>query len=552
MALDGQVLNDEPAEPTLRILSVFSKQTRTYVVCMIMDANQEQPKWDADSVIVIDHEKKQEPPKIQDNIAIHGAGEDNFFHGLLRPTLIKKVVEELILLGTSACPVATTTFLVFSRSIISMLYLSHMGKSELAGGALAIGFANVTGFSIMKGLCMGMDPICFQAYGAKRFPVLSQIYLKTFFLLLFISIPITFLWLNIEPVLHGLGQDRVITKVAATYLVFSLPELPALAHLLPLRSFLRTQGLNSPATIVATCATILHLPINYFLINYLKLGMKGVALASACFTYNMNIGLVLYLYWSKVAIKPWVTKTNMVSVLNGWGPLLSLAIPSVCSVCLEWWWYEIILFLSGLLENPESCVAATGIIMQLTGIVYVLPFSLSLSISQRVGHELGAGQPARAQWAATIGIFVAFIYGLVIFALYIAFRNVLGILYTNETQILILLSSTLPIMGLAEVGNALQTAACGVLTGSARPKVGVRINIAAFYLIGLPMSIVLAFVLKMGYQGLWLGLVASQAACALLMVYTLINTDWTDQAKRAEELTLAVNKDDTESIELVP
>ncbi|KVI03238.1 Multi antimicrobial extrusion protein [Cynara cardunculus var. scolymus] len=432
-----------------------------------------------------------------------------------------------------------------------MLYLSHMGKSELAGGALAIGFANVSGFSIMKGLCMGMDPICFQAYGAKRFPVLSQIYLKTFFLLLFISIPITFLWLNIEPVLHGLGQDRVITKVAATYLVFSLPELPALAHLLPLRSFLRTQGLNSPATIVATCATILHLPINYFLINYLKLGMKGIALASTCFTYNMNIGLVLYLYRSKVAIKPWITMTNMVSILNGWGPLLSLAIPSVCSVCLEWWWYEIILFLSGLLENPESCVAATGIIMQLTGIIYVLPFSLSLSISQRVGHELGAGQPSRAQWAATIGISIAFTYGLVIFVLYIAFRNVLGILYTNETQILILLSSTLPIMGLAEVGNALQTAACGVLTGSARPKVGVRINIAAFYLIGLPMSIVLAFVLKMDYQGLWLGLVASQAACALLMVYTLIKTDWREQAKRAEELTLAVNKDDTESIELV-
>ncbi|KAL7599937.1 protein DETOXIFICATION 53 [Lactuca sativa] len=520
----------------------------------IMDVNEAGPR-DTDTVIVINHEKikqKKQPSKIQDN-GIHGAREaDNYCNPLRRQVLLHKVVEELILLGTSACPVATTTFLVFSKSVISMLFLSHMGKSELAGGALAIGFANITGFSIMKGLCMGMDPICFQAYGAKRYSVVSQIYIKTFFLLLLISIPITFLWLNIEPVLQGLGQDRVITKVAASYLVFSLPELPALAHLLPLRSFLRTQGLNSPATISATCATILHLPINYFLISYLNLGMKGIALASTCFTYNMNIGLVLYLYLSKVSIKPWVATTNMVFVLKGWGPLLSLAIPSVCSVCLEWWWYEIILFLSGVLENPESCVAATGIIMQLTGIVYVLPFSLSMSISQRVGHELGAGQPARAQWAAGVGISIAFIYGLVIFVIYIALRNVLGILYTHETQILILLSSALPVMGFAEVGNALQTAACGVLTGSARPKVGVRINIAAFYLIGLPMSIVMAFILKMGYQGLWLGLVASQVACALLMVYTLIKTDWINESKRAEELTLIVNKDDKESIELVP
>ncbi|KAI3829501.1 hypothetical protein L1987_03626 [Smallanthus sonchifolius] len=463
----------------------------------------------------------------------------------------EKVVEELVLLGSSACPVATTTFLVFSKSIISMLFLSHIGKSELAGVVLAIGLANITCISIMKGLCMGMDPICFQAFGAKRFAVLSQTYLKTFFLLLFICIPITFLWLNIEPLLHGLGQDHSITKVASTYLIFSLPELPALAHLSPLRSFLRTQGLNSPTTIVATCATILHLPINYFLVSYLKLGTKGIALASTLFTYNMNIGLLLYVYMSNVAIKPSITKTNMASVLKGWWPLLSLSIPSVCSVCLEWWLYEIILFLSGLFENPQSCVAATGIIMQLTGIVYVLPFSLSLSISQRVGHELGGGQPARAQWAAAIGISTAFIYGLVIFALYIALRNVLGMLYTNETEILIMLSSALPIIGLAEVGNALQTAACGVLTGSARPKVGVKINIAAFYLVGLPMSIVLAFMFKLGYQGLWLGMVASQGACALLMVYTMIKTDWRDQAKRAEELTLTVNKDNMELIELV-
>ncbi|KAF5820255.1 putative multi antimicrobial extrusion protein [Helianthus annuus] len=462
------------------------------------------------------------------------------------------VVEELILLGTSTCPVATTTFLLFSKSIISMLFLSHMGKSELAGVVLAIGVVNLTCVSIMKGLCMGMDPICFQAYGAKRFAVLSQTYIKTFILLLFICIPITFLWLNIEPVLHGLGQDHSITKVAATYLLFCLPEIPALAHLFPLRSFLRAQGLNSPTTIVATCATILHLPINYFLVSYLKLGIKGVALASTSFTYNMNVGLALYVYKSNVAIKPSITKTIMASVFKGWGPLLSLSIPCVCSVCLEWWLYEIILFLSGLLANPQSCVAATGIIMQLTGLVYVMPFSLSLSISQRVGHELGGGQPARAQWAATIGISTAFIYGLVIFALYVTLRNVLGMLYTNEPDILIMLSSALPILGLAEVGNALQTAACGVLTGSARPKVGVKINIAAFYLVGLPMSVVLAFVFKLDYQGLWLGMVASQAACALLMVCTLIKTDWRDQAKRAEELTLTVNKDDMESVELVP
>ncbi|XP_071912477.1 protein DETOXIFICATION 53-like [Coffea arabica] len=455
---------------------------------------------------------------------------------------VKEVWEELFSLMKIALPVALTTLLVFSKGIISMLFLGRMGKTELAGGSLAIGFANVTGFSVMKGLCMGMEPICSQAYGAKRLSVLSHTYIKTFLLLFFASIPITFLWLNVEPVLLRLGQDRVILRVAKAYLVYSIPELIAHAHITPLRSFLRTQGLNSPATVVATCSTLLHLPITYLLVSHLNLRVKGLALASVFYTLNMNIGLLLYLVFSKVAIKPWVGAT-LFSVLQGWGPLLSLAIPSLFSVCLEWWWYEIILFMSGLLSNPEACVAAMGILIQTTGTIYVFPFSLGLSISQRVGHELGAGQPARARFASLLGLCVGLAYGTLAFGLSVALRSVWGKLYTSDPQVLGLIAGVLPILGLAEVGNSSQTAACGALTGSARPRVGVRINLAAFYLVGIPCSVVFAFKLNIGFRGLWLGLIASQAACLSLMVYTLVQTDWKHQAKRAEQLTLAAHGD---------
>ncbi|KAJ4970188.1 hypothetical protein NE237_003287 [Protea cynaroides] len=49
-----------------------------------------------------------------------------------------------------------------------MLFLGYLGDIQLAGGSLSIGFANITGYSVIKGLAMGMEPICCQAYGAKR------------------------------------------------------------------------------------------------------------------------------------------------------------------------------------------------------------------------------------------------------------------------------------------------------------------------------------------------------------------------------------------------
>ena len=52
-------------------------------------------------------------------------------------------------------------------------------------------------------------------------------------------------------------------------------------------------------------------------------------------------------------------------------------------------------------------------------------------------------------------------------------------------------------------------------------------------------------------MGLWSGMVAAQASCLCMMVYTLIQTDWGQQCKRALELaqkaTEQENKNDEES-----
>ncbi|GLT55321.1 hypothetical protein SLA2020_284550 [Shorea laevis] len=461
--------------------------------------------------------------------------------GRLGTLPLREMGEEVQALGKIAGPIVMTTLLIYSRSIVSMLFLGRLGKAELAGGSLAIGFGNITGNSILRGLSTGMDPICCQAYGAKRWSVLSQTFQKTLCLLLLVSIPISILWLNIDPIFQWFGQDPDITRVAKVFMAFSIPELLAQAHLYPLRSFLRTQGLTAPLTMAATVAAILHLPINYLFVTYLKLGVKGIALGFAFNTLNLNLGLIIYLALSKKPLKPWHGAT-IISAFQGWGPLLSLALPSAVSVCLEWWWYEIMLFLCGLFSNPEACLAAMGILIQTTGLLYVVPISISAGLTTRVGHALGAGQPNRAQWTAIIGLTVAFAFGVAAFIFVTALRSVWGKLFTDESHILDLVSAALPVLGLCELGNAPQTAACGVLTGTARPKLGARINLYAFYIIGLPVVILTAFVFKIGFLGIWFGLLAAQLSCLSMMGYTLLRTDWKHQSKRAEELTHVQNR----------
>lgn len=450
--------------------------------------------------------------------------------------------EELKSLARFAGPIIMTSFLIYSRSVVSMLFLGHLGKAELAGGSLALGFGNITGISILRGLSTGMDPICCQAFGAKRWSVLSQTFLKTLCLLLLVSIPISILWLNMEPILLWLGQDPAITQVAKVYMVFSIPELLAQAHHLPLRIFLRTQGITTPITVASVASALLHPLINYFLVTYLKLGVEGVALSLAWNTLNLNVGLMIYLALSSKPLKPWHGVT-IPSTFQGWQPLLSLAIPSAVSVCLEWWWYEIMLFLCGLLNNPQNTVAAMGILIQTTGMLYIVPFSLSAGITTRIGHALGAGEPIRAQWTAIIGLSTGFAFGLTAFLFMTSVRSVWGKLYTDEPEILRMISSALPILGLCEISNSPQTVACGVLTGTARPKLGARINLYAFYFIGLPVAVLATFTLKTGFLGLWFGLMTAQISCLCMLVRTLLRTDWIQQSVRAVELAAAVGEE---------
>ncbi|KAH6779034.1 MATE efflux family protein [Perilla frutescens var. hirtella] len=436
-----------------------------------------------------------------------------------------------------ALPIALTALILYSRSMLSMLFLGHLGDAELAAGSLAIAFANITGYSVLSGLALGMEPLCSQAFGARQPKLLSSTLHRTVVFLLVSSIPIAFLWLNISSILLYLHQDPSITELAHTYLVFSLPDLVTNSFFHPLRIYLRTQGINHPLTIASLVGTAFHLPINFFLVSRLHLGVAGVAAASAASNLVVLAALVLYI-WSRGLHVPTWTRPSL-KCLTGWAPLVRLAAPSCVSVCLEWWWYEIMIVLCGLLVEPKATVASMGVLIQTTSLLYVFPSSLSLAVSTRVGNELGANRPDKARLSALISIFVAGLMGLSAMTFAASMRDTWARMFTRDPSIVRLTAAALPILGLCELGNCPQTVGCGVVRGTARPSTAANVNLGAFYLVGMPVAIGVGFVMGVGFCGLWIGLLSAQVCCAGLMLYVVGTTNWGYEAMRAQLLTCA-------------
>ncbi|KAL8231053.1 hypothetical protein R6Q57_000831 [Mikania cordata] len=447
-------------------------------------------------------------------------------------------MEELSELMSMAVPITAMNCLVFLRAVVSVLFLGRLGSLELAGGSLSLGFTNITGYSVLVGLASGLEPVCSQAYGSNsssKWELLSASLSRMVFILVMAIVPISLLWLNLEPLMLLMGQDAAITSMAATYCIYSLPDLLTNCLLQPLRVFLRSQAVTKPLMWCSLIAVAFHVPLNYVLVVVMGLGVGGVAMASVVTNLNMTVLMIGYVW----VYGKWKWTWRWTDGDGMWS-LVRLSVTSCMGICLEWWWYEIVTVLAGYLANPRLAVAGTGILIQTTSMMYTVPMALAGCVSARVGNELGAGRPDKAKLAALVALACALLVGFINVIWTIVFRDKWGALFTHDHMLQSLVSSVMPIMGLCELGNCPQTTGCGILRGTARPAVGARINLGSFYFVGTPVAVGLAFFYKVGFSGLWFGLLSAQFACVVSVLYmVLVQTDWEGEALRAEKLTNA-------------
>ncbi|KAL1372474.1 hypothetical protein AAHE18_01G206700 [Arachis hypogaea] len=467
---------------------------------------------------------------------------------------ISEVLEEIKRITDIGLPILAMSLVGYLKNMSLVVCMGKLGSLELAAGALAIGFTNITGYSVLSGLAMGMEPLCTQAFGSRNFSLLSITLQRTILMLLLFSLPISLLWLNLEPFMLCLHQNPNITRVASIYCRFAIPDLLANSLLHPLRIYLRSKGTTWPLMWCTLLAILLHLPIIILLTFKLHLGVAGVAISSFLANFNTLFFLLLYIdtlkmlglgltkerktqqYYTSVSQELSLALPLIKGAHHEWAMLLKFSIQSCLAVCLEWWWYEFMTIMAGYLYNPRASLATAGIVIQTTSLLYTLPTALSASASTRVGNKLGAGQPERASLSTVVAIGLSLASSILGLLWTTIGRERWSRAFTDDREVVELTMVVLPIIGVCELANCPQTTSCGILRGSARPGVGAAINFCSFYMVGAPVAIVLAFVLGMGMVGLCYGLLAAQMACVVSILVVVYKTDWESESLKAKIL----------------
>ncbi|GBG92734.1 hypothetical protein CBR_g56896 [Chara braunii] len=434
-----------------------------------------------------------------------------------------------------AAPTALANILWFARVVVSTIYLGHLGNNDLAGAALAMGFCNVTGYSLVMGLSTGIDPICAQAYGAGNYKLLQLTMQRAVIMLQCVSAVIAVsIWLNVERILILCGQDPEIAAVTKNYTLVLIPDLFVYALVVPTRTYLRSQYITVPLTVSAGIALCIHIPLNYALIFKAGLGYRGAALSTVCtdISFICLLLLTVWLVTPKEGRGKWEGWSR--ECLKEWGPILRLSLPSCVSVCVEWWTFEIITIFAGLLPDPSTAVATMSIMLNCAYMSIMTPLAVSQSASTRVGIELGANSPPAARLAAYVAWSIAFVLAGASLTFFTTCGAHVARLFTDIASVQLHIQTVIPLLGIVQLFSIPQSVAAGIVRGCARPDALLGVSLVAFYLIGLPLAAYLAFVMHMGDAGLWRGLIAAEVVAAVSTVSIILLLDWGAEAKRAQ------------------
>ncbi|MBF6056893.1 MULTISPECIES: MATE family efflux transporter [Thiomicrorhabdus] len=435
---------------------------------------------------------------------------------------------EAKLLLNLAVPIFLAQLAMTGLGLIDTLMSGRVGVDDLA--AIGLGSSIMLPVFIFNtGVLLAITPLVAKAHGADQDERMRQFVVQGIWISIPLGIFALILLLQSDLLLQYLQLSDKVFLLTHDYLIYIAFGMPAMALYQVFRFFWEGMGTTLPTMWLSFIALLVNIPLNALFIygwqdSIPAYGAAGCGIASAIVMWLMLFFGILYAYRSKITAFH-IRRLNW--KLPAWNAgiseILHLGIPNALALLFEISLFTFIVLFIAVLGT--DAIAAHQIAISFTSVAFMLPLSLGMALTVRIGKEYGRMNIEQLLLTLKVGFGFALLIGSFLSMTSILFRDEIITVYTSDYSVAAMASSLFILAAMYQLSDAIQVASAGALRGFHDTKVTMVVNFISYWMIGLGLGYVLAFQgifsQPMGVAGFWLGIVIGLSLAAILLGWRL-------------------------------
>nr|WP_241018698.1 MATE family efflux transporter [Pantoea ananatis] len=376
------------------------------------------------------------------------------------------------------------------------------------------------------GVLLALTPTIAQLNGSGRRERIAEQLRQGFWLAFFLSLLIMLVLWNAGYVIRSMHDiDPLLAEKAEGYLHALLFGAPGYLFFQVMRNQCEGLSKTKPAMVLGFLGLMLNIPLNYIFI-YGHFGMPALG-GVGCGVATASV------YWAMFfCMRFWVRRMRSmrdIRVESRWSApsriilqrLTGLGLPVALAL-----FFEVTLFaVVALLVSPLGIVNVAGhqIALNFSSLMFVLPLSLGVAATIRVGYRLGQGSTEQARVAAWTAQGVGIGMAVITAIFTVTFRHQIAQLYNDNPAVVTLAAQLMLLAAIYQISDSVQVIGSGILRGYKDTRSIFFITFIAYWLLGLPSGYILALtdwvVPRMGPAGFWCGFIVGLTSAAIMMLW---------------------------------
>ncbi|XP_057792401.1 protein DETOXIFICATION 40-like isoform X2 [Salvia miltiorrhiza] len=444
----------------------------------------------------------------------------------------KALVIEMRYLFRLAGPAVIVYLLNNVTSMSTQIFCGHLGNLELAASSLGNNGIQLLAYGIMLGMGSAVETLCGQAYGAGRYEMLGVYMQRSTVLLTAAGIPLTVAYVFSEPILLFLGQAPELAAAAALFVYGLIPQIFAYAANFAIQKFLQAQSIVNPSAYISAAALAAHVALTWVALYVFRWGLLGAGLVLSFSWWVIVVAQFVYILRSERCRRTW-TGFSSAAFSDLWD-FFKLSVASAVMLCLETWYFQVLILIAGLLPDPEIALDSLAICTTLLGWIFMVSVGFNAAVSVRVSNELGAGHPRSAAFTVVVATGTSLLIAAAFALVTTILRHKISYAFTSGEVVSNAVADLTPLLAGAIVLNGIQPVLSGVAVGCGWQAFVAYVNVGCYYFVGIPLGALLGFTFNLGVKGIWSGMLGGTLMQTVILIWVTARTDWNKEVEKAK------------------